>query len=273
MTPRLLVGSLVASLLTACGGSNNNLDTSQVRTAINIRVVNLYSGGAGAAGPSVDIYRAQSASLGAAREATPVVSALAYATASSVFHPLVKSDLLEFFDQGTTTRTGTYAGFMQDTQSWKDGDKITLFVNDAENASGGSGFQPAFETRYETDTTNTPAVDPAKAIVFIQDAWRGAHTSTLGGFYLGSGGTCLTSSSSSGTDPTPVESGTHTFAFAPGSITVALFPTSSSGPPDCTGTPLAGPITIAAAAAGSRTWLSLYGTSATDLRLLTLPFQ
>jgi hypothetical protein len=57
------------------------------------------------------------------------------------------------------------------------------------------------------------------------------------------------------------------YTVAPGSLSLGLYP---SDPGKCAGAPAIGPATISAAA-GSRTLVFAYGTTAKDLKLLVLP--
>lgn len=172
-----------------------------------------------------------------------------------------------------TTLGGSYGAFSLSTSTLANGDVVTIFIHGDTPATPGSPFVPAWETRFENASKgDTPPAAPSQVLLYKDDAWRNPYTAQDTGFYLGSNGTCLTSTAS-GSSPNLIVSGEKTYAFAPGGFSVAVFANPPSGLPDCSGTPASASASAIGVTAGSRIWLMWFGTSGSDKRLALLPFE
>ncbi len=236
---------------------------------MNVRFVHLYASDAGTPGPRVDIYRRYGKG---SEEATPVVSGLGYGEVSPFVHPFpvdVGFGEFSYYNAGTHAKTAPYAGFTT-REPMADNSRWTIHIASAKDT--GSGFVPAWNTRQEAPVAAgayPPAANPTKARVMINDI--GILVFPNSGLYAGSAGACLKYAGSPSSQPDLVVTDQTVFDFDPGTFSLGLYPNPASGPGDCTVPALFGPASITGAA-GSRTWLYLYGPSATDRRTLVLPF-
>jgi hypothetical protein len=247
--------------------------TPAERTAVRIRVVNLFSAGTGQPGPAVDVYR--TGELHARqREARPIVAALEYAKASEWFSPvgslLMPGDLgstVMFFDAGSRTLNGgTYGGFLL-REILRDGDRVTILMQPGRPMMGvtPAGWQIHWEAR-PSATNSAPAPVADRALVIARDAAVTTYGATFR-FHLGAGGVCQMALDNPGSPGLFSTDGR--FAFAPGALSLSAY--RFAEPANCTGAAAAGPAAIEGTA-GGRTWLWIYGPSMTDLRLFALPF-
>jgi hypothetical protein len=261
---------LFAGALVGCGGGGSSTPPPVERPTVNVRFVHLFASASGTPGGKVDVYRRYGKNN---EEAMPVVTGLGYGEVSAFVHPYevdIGSGLFSFYNSGTHTKAAPYEGFTI-TETMADSSRWTIHIESATSGSG-TGFIPGWNTRQEAPVASgayPPAANPNKARVMINDI--GIQVFPNAGLYAGSGGMCLKYAGSPRSEPDLVVTDQTVFDFDPGTFSLGLYPNPSSGPGDCTVTADFGPASITGAA-GSRTWLYLYGPTATDRRTLVLPF-
>jgi len=158
------------------------------------------------------------------------------------------------------------------TETWKGGEQVTITFEGGEHQAdlppSSGGDQAFFESPTPDDSSALKAV-AGKAVLGIAAASlqyvtpNGSWVAGLTGqpaCLLAVGDTASTRTDIGGTQLVP-------YTVGAGTLSVGLYP---SDPGKCTGTPAIGPASVDAAA-GSRTLVFAYGTSAQDLKLLVLP--
>lgn len=272
---RSLLGCLLTLFVARCGGTNtgstgttgNSNTPPAERTSVNVRFVHLYSPGQGAGGGAVDVYRTWN--NGGFTESTPVISGLKFGEASPFVHPLADSSAFAFYNAGSKERVKPYEGFNL-SEAFDDNERATVVIGMTKSFPDPVPFAPLWNVRTESALpahTFPPAANPTQMRVVINTFALQEYPDDS--YFAGVGGICLNDTNNTGSEPEFVTTDRSTFEFAPGTVSIGLYK-DAGGRPNCTGTPTIGPASVTGTA-GSRTWLYLYATSATDLRTLALP--
>ncbi|HEV7526058.1 MAG TPA: hypothetical protein VGP92_13895 [Acidimicrobiia bacterium] len=261
-------GGAGGTTVTTSGGSGNGkCFTTPGTQHARVRFVNLFTNATYPSG-SIDVLQGFSATDPCGKK----LATIPYGTASD-YVDVTAADV-----SGNWNATAYVAGssdeahqIISQSETWKGGEQITIAFMGSESQSGNSASAGSDQTFFENTGTgeseNFPSV-PGKAVLGIGasavqyvakgSSWRAGIAGQAG---------CLRAKDDTDTTTTNI-GGTSLVQYpvTPGSIKLALYP---SIPGTCAGTSEIGPVTIDAAA-GSRTFVLVYGPDAKSLKLLTL---
>lgn len=261
-------GSEGSTTVTTSGGASGSCYTKPGSQHAKVRFVNLFTN---ATYPSSDIAVRQG--YGAKDPCGKELAKLPFGSAS------------DYIDVAASDESGNWnvTGFVGDartddnkiitqSETWKGGERVTVVFEGAEAGSGlppsSGGDQTFFETEGSDGTESFSAVSGKAALGIAASAVQ--YSDKDGAWVAGVSGTSGCLKAAGDTDSTRTNIGGTTLAqypVAPGSITLSLY---NSDPGTCSGTAAIGPATINAAA-GSRTFVFVYGPDAQHLKLLVLP--
>jgi len=266
--PTGTAGAGVTTTAGSTSGGNGNCYTTPGKQTARVRFVNLFTNSTYPSS-AIDVYQGFDASDPCGKK----LATVPFGQASDYINVTASDDSGDWsaaaYVAGSTAKDHE---IITQSETWKGGEQVTIMFEGGEKQPGvapaAGGDQAFFENPTTDDSSALKAVAGKAAIGIAATALQ--YVVPDGAWLAGITGrpSCLLAVGDTQSTRTDI-GGTQLVQYteAPGSLSIGLYP---SNPGTCTGTPAIGPATVNAAA-GSRTLIFAYGTSANDLKLLVLP--